>query len=311
MADTLYIVIPCYNESEVIELTARTVTDKLRAFIASAQISENSRVMFVNDRSTDDTWDKIKSLYKKDPLITAVSLSHNSGEQNAYLAGMTASLDAADVIITTDADLQDDINAMDKMLEYYLAGKDVVYGVRERRDQDSAVKRITAAVFYRVMRLLGSEQIPEHSQYRLMSKKAVRALLSCNETEIFLPALMPSLGFDSAVVYHNRTARAAGESKYSVGKLFKLSVLAVFSNTRGAVRLIGAFTVLSAAFFLCGAAGIVFNLPDVPSWLCYYTGIWAFGTALLYALRVTAAYAVKISSGIKDRPRFIVDERLE
>lgn len=225
----LYLIIPCYNEEKVVLTTAKIVTDKLNGYISSGLVSARSRILFVDDGSSDRTWELQRGLYDANDNVVILRHNRNYGEQHAYLTGIRFALSEADVMITMDADLQDDVNATDAMLDAYVNGSEVVYGVRASRKQDSLFQRATSSLFYRFMRLCGTKLVPEHSQYRLMSRSAAQAILEYTELNVFLPAYVPLLHLRESVVYYERKPRAAGESHYNVRSLYRMASNAILS----------------------------------------------------------------------------------
>ena len=217
--NTLYIVVPCYNEEEVLPETARRLADKLRTLMRGGKIGPGSRVLFVNDGSKDGTWDVISRLHREDPLLCGADLSRNRGHQNALLAGLMTAKDRSDMVISMDADLQDDVDAVDAMVDKYLAGADIVYGVRSSRKTDTFFKRTTAEAFYRMMDLLGAETVFNHADYRLMSRRALEGLAQFKEVNLFLRGIVPMIGYPTDTVEYERGERFAGESKYPLKKM--------------------------------------------------------------------------------------------
>ena len=213
MSKTLYIVVPCYNEQEVLPETAKRLLEKLQSLVLKNKIADNSRIMFVNDGSKDQTWSMIKGLCEENSVFAGVNLSRNRGHQNALLAGMATAVKYADMIVTMDADLQDDINAVDRMIDAYYEGNDVVYGVRSSRKKDTCFKRGTAHLFYKLMSFLGADIVYDHADYRLLSKRATENLLDFDEVNLFLRGIVPMVGFQSTTVEYERGERFAGESK--------------------------------------------------------------------------------------------------
>lgn len=312
MCETLYLVIPCFNEEDVLPETSRRLDIKIRYMIEQKLISENSKIFFVDDGSKDGTWNIIKQLHSENELFSGISLAHNSGEQNAYIAGMMNVKDYADMVITMDADLQDDINAIDKMVLEYYAGNDIVYGVRSSRKKDSFFKKFPAKVFYKIMKMLGTELIPDHSQYRLMSRRAIDALSGYTEVNLFLPALIPLLGFKHSTVYYERKERFAGESKYSVWKLLLIFNEAITSFSVKPIRFINSIGVL---FLLISAAVFIYALYQAISgiavgWLLVLASVWAVGGATLLAIGIVGEYVGKTYFETKQRPRYIISENI-
>lgn len=307
MSYTLYIVVPCYNEQEVLPISAPVLLEKLTGFIEAGRASADSGILFVDDGSKDETWNIIRSLNEKNPHFHGISLAHNAGEQNAYLAGMFTAIQQADVVITTDCDLQDDVKAMDRMLDEYEKGSEIVYGVRNRREKETAIHKNNAGMFYKLMKACGSELPPEHSQYRLMSKRAVEILKDYGEVNLFLPALVPTIGLKSATVAHLRTARAAGKSNYSVKKLIRLAIEAVTSFSAAPLGLITLFTVLCSMLTLASLVAMIvasvragaFNVP-----LCVLAAVFFVGAGLAGGMRILGEYLFKNYMETKRRPRY-------
>lgn len=310
MADVLYIVIPCYNEQEVLPETARRIGEKIGSLIAGGKISDSSRVVFVDDGSRDNTWSQIAALHEKDRHFSGIKLSRNRGHQNALLAGLLSSVDSADMIISMDADLQDDINAVDEMVERYYEGCDVVYGVRKSREKDSVFKRFTATTYYKLIAAIGGEVVYNHADYRLLSKRALKALAQFAETNVFLRGLIPMLGFKSAVVYYDRSERFAGESKYSVKKMLGLAVEGITSLSAKPIRLIMLF---GAAVFFLGLAALIcaFILSITggffPGWAVAAVSVWTCAGLIMVSIGVVGEYVGKIYLETKHRPRYIID----
>ncbi len=238
MSDVLYIVVPCYNEEEVLPITADRLSQKLKGLIADGRVSDKSRILFVNDGSRDNTWDIICKLHKEDAIFSGVKLSRNRGHQNALLAGLMTAKEKADVTISMDADLQDDINAVDEMLDKYYDGCDIVYGVRSARKKDTFFKRFTAELFYKFMRFMGAETVFNHADYRLMSKRALYDLSQYREVNLFLRGIVPMIGYKTAKVYYARDERVAGESKYPLKKMLAFAIDGITSFSVKPLRLI-------------------------------------------------------------------------
>ena len=312
MENRLFVVIPCYNEEEVLPETSRRISEKMRTLISAGKIAENSRVVLVNDGSRDKTWEIIRELHERDSLFSGVNLSRNRGHQNALLAGLMSVKDLADMTISMDADLQDDIDAIDEMVDCYLEGCDVVYGVRSSREKDSFFKRFTAESFYKLIRGMGGEVVFNHADYRLLSRRALLALSEFGETNLFLRGIIPMLGFKTDIVTYERGERFAGESKYPLKKMLAFAIEGITSLsakpmrlifTLGVLMLLAAFIILVAAFvrILTGAAtGFV--------WISF--SIWAVGGLILTSLGVVGEYVGKIYLETKKRPRFVVESFL-
>ena len=297
----LYLIIPCYNEEKVILTTARIVTEKLNGFITSGLVSPQSRILLVDDGSSDRTWELLMQLYDTNDKVCLLRHNRNYGEQQAYLTGIRFASLRADCMITMDADLQDDVNATDAMLDAFFKGSDVVYGVRRSRDQDSLFQKSTSAMFYRFMRLCGTKLVREHSQYRLMSRAAAQAILEHLELNIFLPALVPLLGLRESVVYYDRKPRAAGESHYNVRSLSRLASSAILSyGTYLPLFLLlcaildAVFGAVSAYLFYAGTHPLAWKTAAI---LCFC------GTALFTVLFFAARKAMRVHTLTKRRPK--------
>lgn len=313
MADILYIVVPCYNEQEVLPETAKRLKEKLDMLISGGRISEKSRVMFVNDGSKDNTWPMIEQLHKACELFTGVNLSRNRGHQNALLAGLMTAKNFADVTISMDADLQDDINAVDAMLDEYYNGNDIVYGVRSKRKKDTFFKKVTAEGFYHLMNFMGAETVFNHADYRLMSKRALEGLAEFKEVNLFLRGIVPMIGYRSSQVYYERDKRFAGESKYPLKKMIAFALEGITSLSTKPIRfitligvLIFIISLLMIAYFICQWA--VGN--TVSGWASVICSVWAIGGLIMLALGVIGEYIGKIYLESKERPKYIIDKVL-
>lgn len=313
MLPVLYIVIPCYNEETVLPVTAPIFLKKLDALILAGKVHKDSRILFVNGGSTDKTMETIRYLCEMEKQFIGLSLSRNQGQQGAMLAGLSEAVERCDITITVDCDLQDDLNAIDEMVDEYLKGSDVVYGVRSSRKSDTFFKRNTALAFYKIMNWLGVETVYNHSEYRLMSARAVKELLKFKEVNLFLRGLVPLVGFKSSCVYFERHERTAGETHYSFGRLIGLAFEGITSFSIKPIRLISAIGVV---FALCGLGGIGwafwshFSGNTVAGWPSLYCLIIGVGGIQLLSLGVIGEYIGKIYLETKARPRFIIDERL-
>ena len=314
MDNRLYVVIPCYNEEEVLPETAKRLKDKFVSLIAANKISDDSRICFVNDGSKDKTWEIIKELHESDKLYSGINLSRNRGHQNALLAGLMTVMDKADMVISMDADLQDDINAMDEMIDKYLNGIDIVYGVRSRRAKDTFFKRVTAEGFYKIMNRLGANTVFNHADYRLLSKRALQGLAGYNEVNLFLRGIIPMIGYKSDVVYYERAERFAGESKYPLGKMIGFAVEGVTSLSIKPIRYI---TALGFAVFLVSIAMLVYSFirhflgHTIVGWTTLMVSIWAIGGLILFSIGVVGEYVGKIYLEAKGRPRYIIENFLD
>ena len=314
MNNTLYIVVPCYNEEEVLPETSRRLRAKLEALMAAEKISPASRILFVNDGSKDRTWELISHLHKECPLFCGVDLSRNRGHQNALLAGLMTAKDRADMVISMDADLQDDINAVDAMVDKYLEGVDIVYGVRSSRKTDTFFKRFTAESFYRLMNAMGAESVFNHADYRLMSRRALEGLARFREVNLFLRGIVPMIGYRTDTVEYERGERFAGESKYPLKKMLAFALEGITSLSVKPLRLI---TGLGFLIFLISIIMIVYNIvrwaagATVAGWASLSCSVWLMGGLILLSLGVVGEYIGKLYLESKDRPRFIIREVLE
>ena len=314
MNNTLYIVVPCYNEEEVLPETSKRLKVKLEQLMAAGKISQKSRVLFVNDGSKDRTWEIISTLHDQSPLFCGVDLTRNRGHQNALLAGLMTAKDKADMVISMDADLQDDVEAVDQMVDKFLEGVDIVYGVRSSRKKDSFFKRTTAEGFYRVMNALGAETVFNHADYRLMSKRALEGLAQFREVNLFLRGIVPMIGYRTDVVEYERGERFAGESKYPLKKMLSFAMEGITSLSVKPLRMI---TGLGFLIFLVSLVMIVYNLArwamgaTVTGWASLACSLWALGGLILLALGVVGEYIGKIYMETKDRPRFLIRQVLE
>lgn len=314
MGDILYIVVPCYNEEEVLPETARRLKEKMEALIAAGRISEESRVLFVNDGSRDKTWSMIEGLHRADRRFSGVNLTRNRGHQNALLAGLMTAKDRADMVISMDADLQDDIGAVDAMVEQYDAGCDIVYGVRSSREKDTFFKRFTAEGFYRVMNFLGAETVFNHADYRLMSKRALEGLAQFKEVNLFLRGIVPMIGYTTGTVEYERGERFAGESKYPLKKMLSFAMEGITSLSTKPIRYI---TLLGFLVFVVSLLMLVYSIvrwahgATVIGWASVICSVWAIGGLILLALGVIGEYIGKIYLETKERPRFLIKEVLD
>ena len=312
MAPILYFVIPCYNEEQVLPKTSGLFLAKLNAMIDSGKISPDSRVMFVNDGSKDSTWDIISSLTEEDERFSGISLSRNRGHQNALIAGLMEARLHADITISMDCDGQDDIDCSEQMVDEYLKGSEIVFGVRNDRKTDSAFKRTTAECYYSILRGMGVEIIPNHADYRLMSSRVLDALAGYGEVNLFLRGIIPQLGFKSSIVYYSRAERIAGKTHYPLGKMMSLAIDGITSFSVKPLRVI---TLLGLIVALLSFIGIIYALVSAASgnivegWtsmtciICFVSGIQ------MISLGVIGEYVGKIYLETKRRPRFIIDER--
>ncbi len=312
MSDRLYIVVPCYNEEQVLPATAERLKEKMTALIGAGTIAKDSRVLFVDDGSKDGTWSIIAGLNAADGLFEGVKLSRNRGHQSALLAGMYTATERADMIISMDADLQDDIGAVDEMLDYYYQGNDVVYGVRSRRDKDSFFKRTTAEGFYKVMQALGVEVVFNHADYRLMSKRAVEGLKQFREVNLFLRGIVPMVGYKSEKVYYQRGERLAGESKYPLKKMISFAVDGITSFS---VKPLNFIFTAAAILITLGLAGLVVTitltaLNIIPFWGIILSAMALFTGIACGCLGIVGLYVGKSYMEVKHRPPYIIEKHL-
>lgn len=310
----LYLAIPCYNEEDVLKDSAEKLYNKFETMINEGKITSDSRIVFIDDGSKDKTWQIIKELHEINSIFQGIKLSCNRGHQNALLCGLMTLKDKADAVISIDADLQDDINTFDKMLEKYEEGCDIVYGVRSKRETDTFFKRFTAEAFYKILDKMGAKVIFNHADFRLMSKRALNAFSQYKETNIFLRGLVPLVGYKYDIVTYERFERLAGESKYPLKKMLALAWEGITSLSIQPIRLI---TSLGAIVFGISIIMIIYSLISrisdsaVPGWASLLCSIWALGGLQLLAIGIIGEYIGKIYLETKARPRFIVEEFLE
>lgn len=310
----LYIVIPCYNEESVLPIMAPCFRDKILSLVASGRISERSRVLFVNDGSKDSTWSIIRELSASDDIYTGISLSRNRGHQNALLAGLMEAKDQCDITISIDCDGQDDINAMDEMVDAYLSGNEIVYGVRSSRKTDTAFKRMTAQGFYRLLSWMGAEVIYNHADYRLVSARALDAFAQFKEVNLYLRGMFPMVGFSSTCVYYDRSERIAGTSHYPLGKMLALAFDGITSLSIKPIRIITGLGVLISMVSFLAIAWVFFSYfcgSVVPGWSSILLCVCLLGGIQLIAIGVLGEYIGKIYLECKQRPRFIVEDRTD
>jgi len=312
MGNRLFVVIPCYNEEEVLPETSKRIGEKMRSLIKADKIAPDSRVVLVNDGSKDRTWEIISALHREDGLFSGVNLSRNRGHQNALLAGLMTVKDLADMTISMDADLQDDINAVDEMVDKFLNGCDVVYGVRSSREKDTFFKKFTAESFYRLIRNMGGEVVFNHADYRLLSRRALASLSEFGESNLFLRGIVPMVGFKSDVVTYERGERFAGESKYPLKKMLAFAVEGITSLSAKPMRLILSLGVLMLVFALVILIISVVRwcMGTSAGWEIVTVSVWAVGGLILASLGVVGEYVGKIYLETKKRPRFIVESFL-
>lgn len=312
--EILYMVIPCYNEQEVLRETAKQLKAKYESLIGSSMISPLSRIVFVNDGSKDNTWNIIQELHTENPeFFSGINLAHNCGHQNAVLAGLMTVKDICDISITMDADLQDDINAVDEMVEKYYEGNHVVYGVRSERKTDTFFKKFTAETFYKFMKLMGADVVYNHADFRLMSKRVLQELSGFKEVNLFLRGMVPLIGFRSCSVYYERRERFAGESKYPLRKMLAFAVNGITSFSTKPLKFITALgfmtSVLSIGAFIWAFIAKFAGFAEL-GWSSTICSIWLIGGLQLFCLGIIGEYVGKIYAEVKQRPRFIVEDFL-
>lgn len=313
MNNVLYVVIPCFNEEEVLTETSIRLKSKMENLIKRKMISRESKIVFVNDGSKDKTWQIIEELHKGDKIFGGINLSRNRGHQNALLAGLMTVKNIADMVISMDADLQDDIDAMDDMVEKYLNGIDIVYGVRSSRKKDTFFKKVTAEGFYKIMKFLGADTVFNHADYRLMSRRAIEGLAQFKEVNLFLRGVIPLIGYPSDFVYYERGERFAGESKYPLGKMISFATEGITSLSTKPIRLI---TTLGFLIFTVSIAMLIYSFiryfmgATIIGWTTLMVSVWAIGGLILLSLGVVGEYIGKIYLETKGRPRFIVEQFL-
>ena len=309
----LFLVIPCYNEEAVLPETSKRLREKYDALIGAGKISSDSKIVFVNDGSKDRTWEMIRELHEADPVFRGICLSRNRGHQNALLAGLMTVKDECDAAISLDADLQDDINAIDAMVDKYAEGYEVVYGVRSSRKKDTFFKRTTAQGFYKLMKAMGVETVYNHADYRLMSARALKALSEFDEVNLFLRGIVPLVGFKHTTVTYERGERFAGESKYPFKKMVSFATEGITSMSVKPIRMIATLGLL---IFLVSIGILIYSVvryfmdATVPGWAFLAVSIWALGGIQLLAIGVIGEYIGKIYLETKHRPKYIVAEYL-
>lgn len=311
--EILYVVVPCYNEEEVLYVTTEKLTEKLTKMIKDGLISDKSKIMYINDGSKDKTWDIITELNSKNKFVTGVNLSRNRGHQNALLAGLMTAKNYADMVISMDADLQDDINVMDKMVTDYYDGNDIVYGVRSSRKKDTWFKRKTAEGFYKFMQKLGVDIVYNHADYRLMSKRALNELENYKEVNLFLRGIIPLIGFKSSIVTYERNERFAGESKYPLKKMLSFAFEGILSFSVKPIKMIISFGIILTmiSLFLLIFILVKYLVSHVfMQLLTIITVIALFSGLQTLFIGIIGEYIGKIYSETKQRPRYIIERVL-
>ena len=310
----LYLVIPCYNEEAVLHETTKQLTVKMEQLIEAKKISSKSRVMYVNDGSKDKTWTLIQEIHESNNLFTGLTLSRNRGHQNALLAGLMTAKKYADMVISMDADLQDDINVIDKMIEKYDEGCEIVYGVRSSRKKDTFFKRITSEGFYKFMNLMGVDLVFNHADCRLMSKRALDELENFTEVNLFLRGIVPLIGFKSDVAYYERNERFAGESKYPLKKMLSFAFDGITSFSIKPIRFI---LNVGITFFILSIFVLIYCLIRkltgnvVEGWTFIACSIWMLSGIQLMSLGIVGEYVGKVYNETKHRPRYIIEKELD
>ncbi len=310
----LLIVVPCYNEEEVLPLTIPALTETVNSLIHNRLISEDSGVLFVNDGSRDATWQLIKQAAEANPQIRGINLAGNVGHQNALLAGLEYAMEICDVTVSIDADLQDDTTVIQQMVEKHLAGADIVFGVRNDRKSDTLFKRATAQGFYRIMNKIGAKTVYNHADFRLMSSKALRALSRYGERNIFLRGIVSNMGFATDTVYYSRKERAAGESKYPLKKMLSFALDGITSFS---IRPIMLVTALGFAIILCAIAAFIYTIGSylagrtIPGWSSLMVSVWFLGGVQLFCIGLVGQYVGKTYIESKHRPRYFIDEIID
>ena len=310
----LIIVSPCYNEEAILRYSADTLTSFLKRVIALGKIAPSSRILYVNDGSRDRTWSLIEELHKNNSFVEGLSLAKNVGSELAVMAGMMAARERADVVVTIDADLQDDVEAIEEMINHYLAGCDIVYGVKTSREADPWLKRITAEGFYRLQQNMGINVIFNHTNFRLMSKRALEALSEYSERNLYLRGIIPQLGFRSAEVEDVIRERTAGESKYNYTKLLLLAVDGITSFSTKPISFIVGMGLFSLLISIVMAIYVLVSYVEhlsVPGWASLMLSLWFIGSMLLLSIGVVGQYIGKIYIEVKARPRYHIDQYLK
>lgn len=314
MKPTLYVIIPCYNEQEVLPITAPLFLEQIKEMQRQELISNDSRILFVNDGSKDSTWEIIKDLSKKNAIFTGISQSRNRGHQNAVLAGLMDAKDKCDITISIDCDGQDDISAMENMVKEYLNGHEVVYGVRDNRDTDTFFKRFTAVAFYKFLNIMGAEVVFNHADYRLISSRVLKEFANFKEVNLFLRGMIPLVGFKSTKVYYSRAVRIAGESHYPLKKMLALAIDGITSLSVKPLRLITSLGLIISVLSFIGvvwAIATAITGNSVVGWasticvICFMSGI------NLMCIGVIGEYIGKTYIEVKERPRYIISDRTD
>lgn len=307
--DRLAIVVPCYNEEEVLNDTERKLSDLLKSLIKKEKIAKDSFILFVNDGSKDKTWEMISNFHKKNKYVYGLCLAGNVGHQNALIAGLTESIPLCDMSISIDADLQDDINVIEEMIDKYNSGIDIVYGVRNNRDTDSFFKRFTAQAFYKFMKIMGVKSVYNHADYRLLSKRAMEALSKYEERNLFLRGIVPLIGYKTDCVYYKRLERMAGESKYPLKKMISFAIDGITSFSVKPITMVaglGAIIIFLSIAFIIYSLIRYFTGNTVSGWTSLLCSIWFLGGVQLLSIGIVGDYVGKTYIEVKKRPRYNV-----
>lgn len=310
----LFCVVPCYNEEEVLPETSSRLKRKVNELIKQGLVSQDSRIVFVNDGSKDATWSIISRLHEEDEIFQGINLSRNRGHQNALLAGLMTVKSICDMAISLDADLQDDIDAIDEMVKKYHEGIDVVYGVRSSRQTDTFFKKATAEGFYKLMNAMGANTVYNHADYRLMSKRALEGLAQFGEVNLFLRGIVPMIGYPTDVVYYERAERFAGESKYPLKKMLAFATEGITSLSTQPIKMItglGFFIFFVSIVVLIYCLVRYFNGQTIPGWTTTVLSVWAIGGLIMISLGIIGEYIGKIYLETKSRPRYIIESYLK
>ncbi len=310
---TLYVVVPCYNEEDVLPETAKQLLAKIENLSVSGKISPDSRIVFVDDGSDDRTWELISMLHSENRFFRGIKLSRNRGHQNALLAGLFTVSSECDAVISLDADLQDDVNTIDEMIDKFNEGCDVVYGVRDSRETDTFFKKFTAEGFYKIIKCMGADIVFNHADYRLMSRRAIEGLLEFKEVNMFIRGIVPMIGYPSDKVYYKRRERFAGKSKYPLRKMIAFAWEGITSLSTKPIKLI---TILGLIIFIVSIIMLAYSLvryftgATETGWSSTFVSIWALGGLQLLAIGIIGEYIGKVYLESKERPKFIIEEYL-
>ena len=308
---TLYLVIPCYNEEEVLPETSKRLLEKMNTMITNNLINNRSKIVFVDDGSKDTTWEIIERLHNENDIFSGIKLSRNKGHQNALMAGLMTVKDIADMVISLDADLQDDINAIDKFVEKYYEGNDIVYGIRSSRKKDTFFKKTSALAFYKLMQLMGVDVLYNHADYRLMSRRALEELANFKEVNLFLRGIIPLIGFKWTTVEYERSARFAGESKYPLRKMISFAADGITSFSVKPIKMVLALGIaMLFVSFIMLVYTIVVKIMGYATagWAFIICSIWLVAGVQMLSLGIIGEYVGKIYSEVKARPKFIIEK---